>query len=987
MSDGGEDRGDRGRQEDRDDRRGRGALGKVIERCPGKPKPKRVSLKPAPSLVTLRPASQASRAPENEVHYVEESSQDEEAGSSRRVVLAGEGGFSPDEVAGPARVVQTCESQPSGSAGPEVLEVKHEEGQLHGEALQPGDAEEGQVKKQEGPKLKKYRRVRVKKQAPQLERDVKEMQSARKTRNERMACLRLLQQERQARQEAVEPPEQQALPESKEPQETKKPEEVKAEEPKEPQPRTPSPSSVDWKAAEEETKRQFAEAKAAGRRILSYEEWDEERKEKNEKMRQERLRKSWLDREIARRALQQEKGATREAVLRSTTSSASGPLTNEEWEQMQQMMKRLPPAPEKPKKDEEQPQDKKAKTVQKETKHGMPPPDFPAPPPPGYAGVWRGGCCPGFRWQGGQPGQNGPYGPQRQQGFWPGCGRQQQQVPPEGPQGCHPGLQGQAPAQQSMSLDLGPVRYRSPEELAEATAWLERQRRGPEVDLRTPGDVVRHDLAMAMAKSRAKAGAPGPCSSMGICQSQQRRGEPQPGGNLTPPPARTVSPPQREVPTPQQEQQPGGGGGDGESLLQRILRLAGAGPICGGTPPSTPRAPSPSRTLSSTSEAEILETETSEVEIQEVQYDETNRAQNEQMALRPKARPQLRRDPRHGAMAASGGDGGRDGHQDGRDPHRRDSGTPPPEAEEDEELTMPQKLRKGRGHAKWPARLGQGTRGEGKETTILHSEISPTLGWQQIYAKGKQPRTLRVTNQGGKSSAGRVVMRGKGANPAAELQLAHSISRAAAAIRRAECAVATYGNGSEGAESAYDEAAEAVNQFLEADAMLHPPSGASSSNAAPVGKGAANLGLEAYRDFVENKGKGKGRPSSIGEGSEPEADHEEENYEEEIEEEEEEAHEGSDTSVEVELEVIQEEEGDLPEHGEGQDDDLSHGMAENGEPADPDYLETEVFDDGQGPMSEPEVDAGDRPEESASLGITATSSFIHDEEAAHEEHD
>ena len=131
---------------------------------------------------------------------------------------------------------------------------------------------------------------------------------------------------------------------------------------------------MDWKAAEEETKRQFAEAKAAGRRILSYEEWDEERKAKNEKMRQEALRKSWLDREIALRALQQERGATREAVLRSTTTSAAGPLTDDEWVQMQEMMKRLPPAPEKPKKDEEQPQDKRAKTVQKDPKHGMQPP-------------------------------------------------------------------------------------------------------------------------------------------------------------------------------------------------------------------------------------------------------------------------------------------------------------------------------------------------------------------------------------------------------------------------------------------------------------------------------------------------------------------------------------------------------------------------------------------------------------------------------------
>ena len=496
-----------------------------------------------------------------------------------------------------------------------------------------------------------------------------------------------------------------------------------------------------------------------------------------------------------------------------------------------------------------------------------------------------------------------------------------------------------------------------------------------------------------MAKSRAKAGTP------------------------TPPPARTVSPPQREVPTPQPEQQPGGGEGDGESLLQRILRLAGAGPICGETPPSTPRAPSPSRTLSSTSEAEILET--SEVEIQEGQYDETNRDQNEQMALRPKARPQLRRDPRHGAMAATGGDGGRDGHRDGSDPHRHDSGSPEPEAEDNEEedsveetetqefmyrmkrrsdeLTgrknkfqvgknsawVPQKLRKGRGHTVrwWPERRGKGSRGE--ESTITHSMNSPTTGWQRIYAKGKQPRALRVSNQGGKGSGGRIVLHGKGANPAAEMQLAQSISRAAAAIRLAESAVATHGNGSEGAEAAYDEAPHPVNQFLEAGAMLHPPSGASSSSAAPVGRGAANLGLQAYRDFVENKGK----PSPTGEGSEAEVDPEEENYEEEIEEEEEEVHEGSETSVEVELEVIQEEEGDLPEHDEGQDDDLSYGMAENGEPADPDYLGTEVFDDGQGPMSEPEVDAGDRSKESASLGITATSSFIHDEEAAHEEHD
>ena len=123
MSDGGEDRDDRGRRGDRDDRRDRGDQGEVDERCPGKPGPKRVILRPAPPLVTLRPASQHPWVPEkNEVHDVEESSQDEEVGSSRRVVLADEGGFSPDEVAGPARVVQTGEGQPSGSAGPEVLE-------------------------------------------------------------------------------------------------------------------------------------------------------------------------------------------------------------------------------------------------------------------------------------------------------------------------------------------------------------------------------------------------------------------------------------------------------------------------------------------------------------------------------------------------------------------------------------------------------------------------------------------------------------------------------------------------------------------------------------------------------------------------------------------------------------------------------------------------------------------------------------------------
>jgi hypothetical protein len=240
-----------------------------------------------------------------------EDSPPEENGSSRRVVLAEEGSLSPAEGEGQVREVQTLEEGEllphEGSAsrgdGQEVLEPGFGEEDLPEEAPQLGAAREVGMDIEEGPKLKKYRRVRVKKKAPQLEKEVQEMQSARRTRNERMACLRLLQQERRERQEAWEPQEKQELHESKEPQEYKEPEESKAEEPQEPQPRTPSPSSVDWKAAEEETKKQFAAAKAAGRRILTYEEWDKERKEKNEKWRQERKRKEWVEREVARRAL------------------------------------------------------------------------------------------------------------------------------------------------------------------------------------------------------------------------------------------------------------------------------------------------------------------------------------------------------------------------------------------------------------------------------------------------------------------------------------------------------------------------------------------------------------------------------------------------------------------------------------------------------------------------------------------------------------
>ena len=219
-------------------------------------------------------------------------------------------------------------------------------------------------------------------------------------------------------------------------------------------------------------------------------------------------------------------------------------------------------------------------------------------------------------------------------------------------------------------------------------------------------------------------------------------------------------------------------------------------------------------------------------------------------------------------------------------------------------------------------------------------------------------------------------MKGKGTNPAAELQLAQSLSRAATAIRRAETAVETFGNGSEGAEAAYEEAADAVTSFLEADAALHPPSGASSSSAAPassssaaaaVGKGAANLGLSAYRDFVANKGKGKSKmcraqPDAAAdneERSDCEGDLEDENYEEEIEEEE---HGDDEDYVEVELEVIPEEdhEGhaaggpdsateDQEDAGREVDGPVSHGL-ENEEEShvheegEPDYNEEEEFD-------------------------------------------
>ena len=468
---------------------------------------------------------------------------------------------------------------------------------------------------------------------------------------------------------------------------------------------------------------------------------------------------------------------------------------------------------------------------------------------------------------------------------------------------------------------------------------------------------------MAMARPRPKEGTPTRLAAEAQATTVRLPAET---------PATRAQPP-AETPVDQQDQQPAR-----ESLLQRVLRLSEVGALCSESP----------RTLSSTSEAEILD------EVQEGQYDETNRAQNEQMALRPKARPPLRKEARHGAMAA--GDGGRDPGEGGSPPHR--DGSPEPEAEnsDEEEDThkagkknkhqmgknsawIPHKLRKGRGFTVqyWPEKRGCGTRSEGADATVIHSATSPTLGWQQVYAKGKQPRELRVTNQGGKASGGRVVMKGKGTNPAAELQLAQSLSRAATAIRRAETAVETFGNGSEGAEAAYEEAADAVTSFLEADAALHPPSGASSSSAAPassssavapVGKGAASLGLSAYRDFVANKGKGMGKmcraqPEAAAdneERSDCEEDLEDENYEEEIEEE---AEHGDDEDyVEVELEVIPEEdhEGhaadgpdfeteDQEDAGHDVDGPDSHGLeneeeSHGHEEGEPDYNEEEEFD-------------------------------------------
>ena len=218
-----------------------------------------------------------------------------------------------------------------------------------------------------------------------------------------------------------------------------------------------------------------------------------------------------------------------------------------------------------------------------------------------------------------------------------------------------------------MSLDLGPTRFRTPEQLAQVTEWLERYAGGPALDLRRPEDVVRHEVAMARAKAPAGPPEP-PAARISLPQQQQPRGAPQ------------QSP---EQPQP------------GETLLQRILRMTREGSMCGSatpattpdptpqpTPAATPRAPSPplsSRTVSSTSSGP-------EMVMDEQQYNESMMLRTkakarppDRLALCPKTQPAMRRDPQHGAMAmGSSGDG--NGGRDGEDHRRYGGGGDPGEA-------------------------------------------------------------------------------------------------------------------------------------------------------------------------------------------------------------------------------------------------------------------------------------------------------------------
>ena len=244
---------------------------------------------------------------------------------------------------------------------------------------------------------------------------------------------------------------------------------------------------------------------------------------------------------------------------------------------------------------------------------------------------------------------------------------------------------------------------------------------------------------------------------------------------------------------------------------------------------------------------------------------------------------------------------------------------------------------------------------------MLHSVKSPEMGWQRVYGKGKQPRGLHVTNQGGKSSGGKAVLlgRGGGKNQAAEIQLAQAVTRAAAAIRTTEQAIHDFDNGSGPAEAAYDEAEAALTSLMTADAALHPVAGRSTDGAGGKrGKGASSLGLDVYRDFMKGKKGGKGL-LSIDDAQEREGapDVDDAEYEEEVEEEEEEVVEDDEGLVEVELEVIPEEEEEG--HDEERCEDPSVAVGENEEPTYSEAEHMEAFDDGQGPVSEPEAEEGD----------------------------
>ena len=151
------------------------------------------------------------------------------------------------------------------------------------------------------------------------------------------------------------------------------------------------------------------------------------------------------------------------------------------------------------------------------------------------------------------------------------------------------------------------------------------------------------------------------------------------------------------------------------------------------------------------------------------------------------------------------------------------------------------------------------------------------------------------------------------------------------------------------------------------------------------GKGASSLGLDVYRDFMKGKKGSKGSPSidkaqdSEGAPNLDDAEYEEEVEEEEEEKEEEEVVAGEEASVEVELEVMQEEEWN---------DDPS--VAENvavPETEEAILSETAHEEDGQAPISEPEVEEGYYSEAMASSGATGSSTFITEENPVFEEHD